>query len=352
VNQVAEAPDDSDPYERARHDPGFLRAVEATHRGRWPVPDALWWLGHPNDPAPGGTAAPAERVRNLQRRIFAADGDAAGNTAVADALRRLENEIVAERAAIAQAVAAALAGTGPGTEAARPDTAAAEPSALEAGADGAAGAALPALEQAPEPVAEGTPARRWAAAAALVAALLVGAVVGGALNRADRTAAEAPTPATSSATATPPATAPGTAPAGEPVPPLLVAEVFDRAQQPADLPAVPLPRAFDTASFRYLGSAGFTDADGNGVIDSPYYAARGADRMICLVAVPEGSGYLSTCAHEAEYPAAGLRLSWQSTDLLVGASDATAPMVLDITVAWLRDSSIETRGSGRSTVAP
>ena len=342
---MAQAPNDNDPSERARNDPGFLRAVAAAHHGRWAVTDALWWLQHPDRDAPGGAPSPATRLRTLQRRVFAEDGDAAGNAAVAAELRRLEDEVRRETMAIAEAVRVAS-----GLRE-RPDAPTVEvrPTTEDAHQ------AVPTEPQehrglVPAPMAAPAPVRRrWLVGVSVSAALVVGAAAGSLLSAGILPGATAPTPAPTTEQPPQMSTA-GVAPVS--AGPLPAAQVFGRPQTSTDRPLIPLPEAFDPATFRYLGSAGFTDADGNGVTDSPYYAVRGADRMICLVAVPEGSGYLATCAHDAEYPAAGLRLTWQSTDILPVADDGAVPMVLDITVAWLRDSSIETRGSGRQTDTP
>ncbi len=360
---MAEARNDGDPYEQARHDAAFLQAVTGAHRGHWDVLDALWWWSHPDEPTPGGTPSPVGRLRDLQRRVFAADGDAAGDRSVAKALQVLETEIATEQAAIAAAVVAARsgrrvpaagmsasAGAQVGSSAGMagaelPDTAPVDTAPVDtAAADPAAGAASESVADAPgEPGApeRSGPRHRVLLGVALAGAVVLGAVVGSQVDDLAPWGAASP-PASDGATATP-------APTQEV--PVLAAQVFARAQTPRDVPLVPMPAAFDPGSFRYLGSAGWTDADGNGLTDSPYYAARGSANMICLVAVPEGSGYLSTCSLESEFPSAGLRLSWESTDMLQGAGAGTTPMVLDITVAWQRDSTIETRGSGR-VVAP
>lgn len=341
---MAQAPNDNDPSEQARNDPGFLRAVAAAHHGRWAVADALWWLEHPDLDAPGGAPSPAIRLRALQRRLFAEDGDAAGNAAVAVELRRLEEEIRGETTAIAEAVRVAsdlrerLAAPSLEVRPATEDAHQAAPAEPEGPRD-----RVPAARPAPARARRG-----WLVGLSVALALVVGVAAGSLLSAGSLPGAAEPTPAPT--TEPPQMSSAGAVPAT--TQPLLAAQVFGRPQTSIDRPLTPLPEVFDPATFRYLGSAGFTDADGNGVTDSPYYAVRGADRMICLVAVPEGSGYLATCAHDAEYPSAGLRLSWQSTDILPAADDGTVPMVLDITVAWLRDSSIETRGSGRQTNTP
>ncbi|WP_158253920.1 hypothetical protein [Cryobacterium sp. N22] len=343
---MAQARRGDDPYERALTDPDFLRAVSAAHRGRWPALDALWWWSHPSEAAPSGSPSPSARLSTLQRRLFGADGDAAGDGAVAAAARELEGEIAAERAAIGAALAAAgageeVAGRGertPAVDSTRPATA--PPTAL--GADRAPisdGAAEPPDLSDGGPVPDPAPQRnRLLLGAGLVGALLLGALLGSQVTAANPPGALAPTPAASSTgSATPSAV------------PVIAAQVFARVQTGQDIPRVPLPAAYDPASFRYLGAAGWRDSDANGVTDSPYYAARGAENLVCLVAVPEGAGYLTTCAREEGFPSTGLRLSWQSTDFLPMEQDGRA-MVMDITVAWLSDSTIETRGSGRSLI--
>ena len=344
---MAQARRGDDPYERALTDPDFLRAVTAAHRGRWPVLDALWWWSHPAEAAPSGSPSPTARLSTLQRRLFGADGDAAGDGAVAAAARELEGEIAAERAAIGAALAAAgageeVAGRGvrtPAVDSPRPATA--PPTAP--GAD----RAPPISDEAAEPpdLSDGgaipDPAaqrNRLLLGAGLVGAMLLGALLGSQVTAANPPGAPAPTPAASSTgSATPLAV------------PVIAAQVFARVQTGQDIPRVPLPGAYDPASFRYLGAAGWRDSDANGVTDSPYYAARSAENLVCLVAVPEGAGYLTTCTREEDFPSTGLRLSWQSTDFLPMEQDGRA-MVMDITVAWLSDSTIETRGSGRSLI--
>jgi len=339
---VAQARRGDDPYERALTDPDFLPAVTAAHRGRWPVLDALWWWAHPAEATPSGSPSPTARLSALQRRLFGADGDAAGDGTVAAAARELETEIAAERAAIGAALAAVgagAAGTGvpaPAVDSPLPTTA--PPTALEPDS------APPTPDEAAETLSDGGPTpdpapprNRLLLGAGLVGALLVGAFVGHQVTAANRPGALAPTPAASSGSATPSAV------------PVIAAQVFARVQTGQDFPRVAMPAAYDPASFRYLGAAGWRDSDANGVTDSPYYAARGAENMVCLVVVPEGAGYLTTCTPEEDFPSTGLRLSWQSTDFLPMEQDGRA-MVMDITVAWLSDSTIETRGSGRSLI--
>ncbi|MCU1446171.1 hypothetical protein [Cryobacterium sp.] len=333
---VAEAQRENDPYRQALDDPAFLTAVGAVYRGRLAVLDALWWEAHPDDPAPDGRPAPVERLRALQRRVFAADGDAAGDRAVAEALLELQADIAAERSAIGAAIDAARAGI------AEPPGGAAAPAAgPSAGPEPDAAGPWPSPETLPEKKGSGLhPHGRVLVAAGLAGAVLLGALLGSNV-----------TTAVNSAGGEPPATT-----ASDPTPTddqsAQVGRVFDRIQTARDIPLVPMPETFDPESFRYLGSAGWTDRDADGLTDSPYYAARGANGTVCLVVVPEGSGYLSTCAIEAAYPGSGLHLFWQSTDLHPTVPAGAEAVVLDITVAWLSDATIQTRGSGRTIAGP
>ena len=342
---MIQARNNDDPYEQAIHDPSFLAAVDAAHRGRWAALDALWWLDHPADATPGGRPSPEAELRVLQRRLFAEDGDAAGDHAVAQAVHERERQIEAERAAIEQALAAVRLGRpvppdGTGPADARPEAQSADPP--DAGIDGGAEDDDPASDLLPVSAAPDVPAssrRRIRLVIGLAAAVLLGVALGsavGAGGQLDGVLAGA----TPSATPTPRATP-------EKPMPVLAAQVFARPPTDRDTPRVTMPASFAPGSFRYLGSAGWTDADGDGLTDQPYYAARGSENMMCLVLVPEDGGYLSTCAPESDYPSTGLRLTWESTSILREPPDGSPPMVLDITVAWHPDSTIETRGSGR-----
>jgi hypothetical protein len=329
---VAQAQRDSDPYRQAQEQPAFLHAVEAAYRGRWRVLDALWWASHPEAPTPEGRRAPLVRLSSLQRRAFAADGDAAGDEAVARAILELDAEITAERAALESALATAAARLS-GAPVASGDGVS-EP--------GAVGVEPEAAGQAQTP-GEGGRANGRMRVAAVIGALAVGAVLGGTLTATLTASGDA-------------ADGAGAASPSDPVPestgPVLVGRIFDRIQTTKDIPLAAMPDEFDADSFRYLGSAGWTDVNTDGVTDSPYYAARGTSGTVCLVVVPADSGYLSTCAIESAYPAAGLRLTWQSKDLHPNGVDPADAMVLDITVAWLSDSTVETRGSGRPASEP
>ncbi|WP_220604759.1 hypothetical protein [Cryobacterium inferilacus] len=273
-----------------------------------------------------------ERLRALQRRAFSAEGDAAGDAAVAAAIRAVQAEIAAGGLA-----AGNLAAGDPATGTAVGDPATGGNPPGPVGTD-AAGPDGPALVAGPAEAAARPRRLGWG----LAVAALLGALVGTGATLAIRPGAEGGVPGDSATVADGVA---DTEAAGS-NDPVLVGQVFERLQTGRDIPRVEMPEAFRPESFRYLGSAGWTDADDDGVTDSPYYAARGPSDVVCLVVVPEGSGYLSTCAPESAYPRAGLRLAWQSTDLHPAVPDGTST-VLDISVAWLRNAMVETRGAGR-----
>ena len=308
-----------DPYERALRDPDFLEAVRSHHTGSWDVPDALWWASHPLDVSPSGTAAPQAQVRALQRRVFAADADAAGDPGVHDELQRLEAEIARETAAIYAAVLAATV----------LDT-------VVLVADSGTGAAL-AVSGEPDDSDDldaGEPAgpaparyRRLLLAAGLTAAVLLGAFGGSRLSAATLPGA-APAP---SATATAANT-----------PPPLALTIFQREPMPEDLPAVSLPAEFDASTVRQLGSMGSVDADP--AWTTYYYVARTTSKLVCLIVVPPATTFLSTCTLEQDFPSTGLRLYWQSEGTFGGTGTSTGPVNGFLT--WRLDGSVEVGAVG------
>jgi len=335
----------ADPYDLALTDPVFRAAAAAAHTGRWNLLDALWWEWHPEEPAPTGSPSPISRLRALQRRVFAADGDAAGDHAVAEEVRELETEIVAERAAITAAIVAARADLERRTD----DRSHGGPASGDpAGSTDGSTAGDPVADPAPTADAAGRPAarpgrRRLLLALALAAALIAAAVLGGVLGTRLTVSGHGPagSPA-ASATAEPPANP---------------AALFAQAQRPEDVPAVAVSAVFEPDSFRYLGSAGGL-AEANLVGPSPFYAARTTDGLICLLAVPEGSGYLSTCAAEFAYPATGLRLYWESTDFLVQmglefySQQGDGDMIGDVSATWGPTGEVTSQWAIRSPAEP
>ena len=118
--------------------------------------------------------------------------------------------------------------------------------------------------------------------------------------------------------------------------------VFDRPQQPEDIPALILPKTFNLDSFRALNG----DLSGqNGA--ATIFSARSSSNMVCLVVLAAGVDYLSTCSTEGEFPAFGLRLWWVSTLDYEEPDGVPATLTSDSTAVWKPDGSIEFGGNGR-----
>ncbi|WP_066597798.1 hypothetical protein [Cryobacterium arcticum] len=326
-----------DPYERALENPDFAAAVAAAHTGAWRLPDALWWEWHPEDPAPSGTPSPIATLRALQRRVFAADGDAAGDAVVAEAVRGLEAEIAAERLAIAEALRAAnaqeigasatvvastfdeLVGSAAGEDAL-------EPEVVES-------------DRAPQWLSGRFGRRHWLLAGGILLAVAIGVILGSQLGAAGLVSGAAPTP---SGTPSPsPAASIATVSSESP------SMIFLREQTPKDIPLVSTGTVFQADSFRYLGSADWSE-NPNEVGISPYYAALSTSHMTCLVAMPESGGYVSTCALESGFPSAGLRLYWES-NAVMHSETGVSQVLGDFVVVWELDGGLSAEFRGRPT---
>lgn len=315
-NQVEDA------YERALRDPLFLDAVRGAHVGRWNVLDALWWESHPADTAPSGVAAPAARLRDLQRRLFSAGGDAVGDASVADAAQQLEAEIATERVAIRDAIARASSG------AVMPSGAVAEVAHLFRPAEGGPVDASASMPVPPAPAAPSAAQKRSLAVLfSVIGALIAGVVVG--IQLSDGTA-DASSPA--------PAPTPTVTLEIGPLPPV---GIFDRFQTPEDVPTVVFPRNFDATSFRLLGEALQNEGDHQAI-----YAAKTTSNMVCLVVVPNDPAYVYTCALEADFPATGLRVNWAGDVPIESGTGETLSARIERAVVWNIDGSLEWGSTG------
>ncbi|TFD32401.1 hypothetical protein E3T40_12965 [Cryobacterium sp. TMT1-19] len=96
-----------DAYSLAQRDPAYLAAVRVAYSGEKNVLNALWWATHPAEAAPDGSPSPANQLRDLQKRVFSANGDSVGDPKATAALRELQATVAADRAAIAAAIRAA-----------------------------------------------------------------------------------------------------------------------------------------------------------------------------------------------------------------------------------------------------
>lgn len=313
-----------DAYERATRDPLFLSAVRKAHAGRWDVLDALWWESHPMDPSPSGSAAPAAQLRDLQRRLFSAAGDAAGNSTVAEAAQQLASEIATEREAIKDAVARIRFETQsePRDQLSRAHAEEAPPiRAVQP---------LDPTDEDGEPGGQEMPPRppHRAAVLGIIAALCVGIVVGTQIA-----GGEPDSPPVASAS--PEASAASTVVLE--VAPLAPVVAFEAPQTTDDIPARAMPAIFDPDSFRILAERG--PLGGNG--DEAVYAARTTSNMICLVISGSEPGYLSTCTLEADFPPTGLRLYWPDEIVFQTEDGESVTSGIERFVVWKPDASLE-----------
>ncbi|WP_158252423.1 hypothetical protein [Cryobacterium sp. Y57] len=250
-------------------------------------------------------------MRDLQRRVFSADGDAAGDHAIIRSMQELEAEIPTEREALKNALAFTQAGLP--TDIVVPDTHPTEPP-FDAEID------LPARVVSP----------RWRrrnillVAIGIAVALFVGLAIGAQTN-AELVRAAAPATSSNARGVTAPA-------------PLAAMAVFDRPQVPDDIPASMVPKALTRDSFRALGAAPGLN---NLTVSGGIYAARDSSNMICLVVLLADNDYLSTCTLEENFPATGLRLYWKTGGETVTTSSG-------LYTVWRPDSTLDSGPVGSS----
>lgn len=296
-------------FERAQHDLDFLETVRSMHTGDWDVLDALWWQSHPTSIAPSGNQAPAILLSELQHRVYSANGNAMGDEEAARSLHELKVQIQTEQQAIVNA--------------------------LELASSDATKRPAPPLPELimlnePEPIPEvplhTAAGRKRFLILGCTAALIVGVVAGTQLN-AGRVEATSPIPSSSPT--------PSSAK-------IAALSVFDRAQQPEDIPAPVLPNTFKLDSFRALNGnlSGQNEA-------ATLFAARSSSNMVCLVVLATGIDYLSTCSTEGEFPASGLRLWWPQETVYEHADGTPSTFTSDSNAIWKTDGSIEFGGNGR-----
>jgi hypothetical protein len=92
-------------WERVVDDPALLAAARLRYTGSGDVLDQLWWIEHPGAASPGGAADPAVRLLRDRQDLYRPGGDPRR----ADALRREESSIAADRDAARQALAESIA---------------------------------------------------------------------------------------------------------------------------------------------------------------------------------------------------------------------------------------------------
>lgn len=321
-----------DIYERARHDHAFLHAIRIAHEGRWDALDALWWEAHPGETAPSGIPAPLIELRELQRRLFSAGGDAGGDRSTTETMRELEATIAHERRAIQDAVAQASAGTHRA-----PYQSDADVTTLFESTD-PVGANTPTVRDVPPGAQPRT--RNLAAVFGIVAALVVGLFAGTQLGGGTADAASPVTSASPTKTSTPAGALDGAPPAA--------LQVFDRPQVPEDVPQLPMPAALDLLSFRAIGgSPVHSSADSQASQFGAVYAAKSTSGLICLLAVVSDADYLSTCMFERDFPITGMRLYWPGELHSSDESGDSVTIPMDYYTVWKPDGTSEGGGSGR-----
>jgi hypothetical protein len=324
-----------DAYGRARRDAAFLQRVRDAHTGRWDVLDALWWDSHPFEPAPSGTPAPAAELRELQRRLFSQDGDASGDHVTTALMRESEATISVERAEIQDAIHRAQSTS--------------ERHAHSTDADVECLSEVDRMPETGDPAAVAppvmnpalSPKRNLAVAVGIVAAVIGGMAVGAQL--------------TNGTDAAPPGASPTPMNTASPVVMLeaapLALAVFDRPQEPIDVPSVPMPEALDLESFRAIDAASSQLQNGEaGRHDhnlDRFFAARTTSHLVCLVAVVSSIDYLSTCTLENDFPATGLRLYWPGSFTMENAEGTVTTTAMERYTVWQPDGSLEGGGMGR-----
>lgn len=318
----------TDAYSRALEDPVFLAAVATAYDGRYAVLDVLWWLSNPGESAPSGAVAPSTTVAELRRRIYSAAGDDVGDAGATHELRRLEQDLATEHRAAQHAVAAADT---PRTSAlvGGPDLEELVTSTHRNGVH--AREELEHLEEEPPQVTPHPTVRtRILVASGIVAALIVGLVVGAQLARPEADTSASGTPLVASS-----------ADAVLESFPVTAAEIFDRVQEPADVPTQKLPATFVQESLRVLMPARDSGSP------TGIFAARSSSHMICILVLLSDDEYASNCTVESEFPTTGLRIYWVEELEFQVDDQQTIAETVDMSAIWKADGDFNVSGTGR-----
>ncbi len=307
-----------DPYERALGDPAFRARFAAAYRGDHDAMDALWWVTHPLEPSPRGVVAPAALRRDLQRAVYSAKtSEPGGSNPSAESLHALEASMAAERIEVARALELADVEDSISDSPSRRDTEGDERTRREKSAGSASGGrSVPADER---------PHRRIAIRRTLlVALLLVGALAIGASGLLLR-------PVVDAALAEPSESA-GVA-------------VFDRAQQPSDLPS---ETAITELTYADIAIHSLRRLSLNPAIAAPEptnraYLARDLSDRVCLFVLDGVVAFAMACVTEEQFLVDGLRVVWTTSERLRLGDDP-----VDAT----RSVTVEPNGSVASTLTP
>ncbi|THG28706.1 hypothetical protein [Naasia lichenicola] len=312
-------PDDA--YEHAIRDPAFRARFAAAYRGEHNALDALWWMVHPLEPSPRGLIAPAALRRDLQRAVYSAKSaepaGSNGSNAAAESLHALEASIAAERVEVSRALELVDV----------EDSILDAPSAPDVDGDQGAGGGTEerAFGGRGDVPADELPRRRGAIRRPLlVALLLVGAIAIGASGLLLR-------PVVDSAFA-------------EPVEAADVA-IFDRAQQPSDLPS---ETAITELAYADIAIDSLRRLSLNPSIAAPEptnraYLARDLTDRVCLFVLDDVVAFAMGCVTEEQFRVDGLRVVWTTSERLRLGGDPE-----DAT----RSVTVAPNGSVVSTLAP
>ncbi|THG32904.1 hypothetical protein [Naasia lichenicola] len=276
-------------YERARTDPGFLRAFATLYRGAHQPLDALLWAAHPEQPGPSGAPAPWADRRSLEEAAYSEGSDAARREAALRQLDTLDGEAAAERDRVQAAIASAEDGEAgssvdPGLDEIE-DSARSERASEQPAGD----LSRPALRS----------RRRLGIAAAAV--LLVGVGVGwlgsnladGSLTRGIGAAAPAP----------------GASLAAD------IDDLFDRPQRASDVPTSVIFAQIGGISDIDVDSARALDLGLNGeAVLNHAYIAKANEGDVCVFLTHDDGRIARSCATPGQFAVAGLSISWTTTE--------------------------------------
>lgn len=304
-------------YVQARRDPDFLHRVREAYTGRHDALDALWWLSRPLEAGPSGATSPGTELRDLQRRVFSAEGEAARDDEAALRLRQLKKDLAADRLRIEHAIRAVQSPLVAHIESDGPDGAAIAPGEPQSGTP---------HETLRKQHGHFSPRGRSILTIAVAAAAIVGLVLGfGVGNWFVPAGASWDSFSTSSPSS--PAEAPTE-----------VMAIFDRVRKPSDTPTPHTPETLVRGSFRQLMPFG----------DNTAYAARSTSNEVCLVVFPASDDYVSSCVTPSDFPRGGLRIAWVVHDWSIEryASELGELTDSDWNAVWNSDGSLEMRSTG------
>jgi hypothetical protein len=325
-------------YEKAVGDPEFARRVRLAYTGHHDALDALWWSEHPTDYAPSGRPSPADRIRTLQRVVFAPPrSGSAEKKAVAAAaaeLRELQGELDAEKAAIVCAVATAERELAERRHVDAEETAPARSDAEHDPHDGSPFViSEPARPERPRPT-----RIRLIASAIGVGGLVAGFAIGSQVPMAGSWGDQpTTTPVAAGVTSTiVPRSYPEPLSAdGVPSP----YSIFNRTIAGDDVPVGIFPGSFDATTFRLLAPA----QNGAGAV----YAVRNSSAQVCVLLLgSRPADYASACTTDTVFPSSGITVQLSTMVGYIAAENgASVDQRVDLEATWNPDGTVVSRAT-------